>query len=126
MCKQRVALEMIESQPEHWGMSEGAMFIHEKQCEDFEAMQKEINEIKNDVSVIKRTQENVIKTTAEMNKKIDDLTNLVERKSSFWGNVKEMLGNKIVTYSLCVIFIAVLAISVGKFGVVLLKWLGFI
>lgn len=124
MCRQRTALDMIKTQKDHCGLSDSALLLHEKQCEDFEAMQKEITEIKQDLSVVKETQENVIKTQGEMNKKIDNLIALVERKSSFLGNLKDVFSNKILTYVLCIVFTSVLAMSVGKFGAVLLKWLG--
>lgn len=124
MCRQRTALDMIKTQKDHCGLSDSALLLHEKQCEDFEVMQQEINEIKNDMGIVKKTQENFIKTQSEMNEKIDSLIALVERKSSFWGNLKDVFSNKLFTYILGIVFTAVLAMSVGRFGAVLLKWLG--
>ena len=40
MCKQRVALDMIEAQHDHGGMSDAALLLHKKQCEDTDLMNK--------------------------------------------------------------------------------------
>ena len=52
MCKQRVALEMLETQEKHGGLSDGAFLLHQKQCEDFETMQREVSALKERVNGI--------------------------------------------------------------------------
>ena len=128
MCEQRTALDMLNTLPDKGGLSDTALLLHEKQCEDFEKMQKEINEIKNDVSVIKITQENVIKTqedlkTAQLetNKKIDDMLALVQKKSSFSQNLKDIFNNKVFIYILVTLLTAAFGVSVGEVGIFLFK-----
>ena len=114
MRGQRAALDMLKTQPEHGGLSDSALLLHEKQCEDFEVMQKEINEIKQDLSVVKEAQE-------ETNKKIDELIKLVATKSSFFGNLKDIFNNKIFIYILITILCAAFGVSVGEVGTFLFK-----
>ena len=45
MCKQRVALDMIEAQHDHGGMSDAALLLHKKQCEDTEQVNKRYQDI---------------------------------------------------------------------------------
>ncbi len=114
MCRQRVAMDFIESQPDCCGMSKEALLLHKKQCEDFEAMQKEINSIKNDMSAMKKTQE-------EQTKKIDELIVLMQKKSSFWGNIKDVFNNKVFLYLLISIIAVSFGVSVAEVGLPLLK-----
>ena len=114
MCKQRTALDMIKAQDGHGGLPDSALILHEKQCEDFEYMQKEINEIKKDVSCVKEAQENI-------NRKIDNLIQLVEKKSSFKGNLKDIFNNKIFIYLLVTLLCAAFGVSVGEVGTFIFK-----
>ena len=114
MCRQRTALDMIKTQKDHCGLSDSALLLHEKQCEDFEVMQKEINEIKQDLSVVKEAQE-------ETNKKIDELIALVARKSSFMGILKDAFNNKFFIYLLITLLTAAFGVSVGEVGTFLFK-----
>ncbi len=114
MCRQRTALDMIKTQKDHCGLSDSALLLHEKQCEDFEVMQKEINEIKQDLSVVKEAQE-------ETNKKIDELIALVARKSSFMGILKDAFNNKVFIYLLITLLTAAFGVSVGEVGTFLFK-----
>ena len=121
MCKQRTALDMIKAHPNHDGLSDSALILHEKQCEDFEYMQKEINTIKEDISSVKHTQEEFKHTQEEMDKKIDHLTSLVEKKSAFSNNLKDILSNKAFLYVLITLICAAFGVSVGEVGTFLFK-----
>ena len=121
MCRQRTALEMIKIHPNHDGLSDSALLLHEKQCEDFEYMQKEINAIKEDISSVKHAQEEFMHTQEEMDKKIDDLISLVERKSSFSQNIKDILSNKVFLYILITLICAAFGVSVGEVGTFLFR-----
>lgn len=114
MCKQRTALEMIKAHPNHDGLSEPVLLLCEKQCEDFEHMQKEINEIKEDISSVKHNQE-------EMNEKIDNLISFIEHKSSLSQNIKDILSNKVFLYILITLVCAAFGVSVGEVGTFLFK-----
>lgn len=121
MCKQRTALDMIKMQKDHSGLSDSALLLHEKQCEDFEYMQKEINAIKEDISSVKQIQEEFKHTQDEMNQKIDCLKSLIEHKSSFSQNIKDILNNKVFLYILITIVCAAFGVSVGEVGTFLFK-----
>lgn len=121
MCRQRTALDMIKTQVDHCGMSDSALLLHEKQCEDFEYMQKEINAIKEDISSVKHTQEEFKHTQDVMDKKIDDLISLVEKKSAFSRNLKDILSNKVFLYILITLICAAFGVSVGEVGTFLFK-----
>lgn len=119
---------MIKAHPDHDGLSNSALILHEKQCEDFEYMQKEINTIKEDIACVKHTQEEFKHvqeefkhTQEEMDKKIDDLISLVERKSSFSENIKDIFSNKIFLYILITLICAAFGVSVGEVGTFLFK-----
>lgn len=121
MCKQRTALDMIKAQGGHCGLSDSALLLHEKQCEDFEVMQKEINEIKKDLSVVKDTQVELKEAQEETNKKIDELMSIVACKSSFFSNLKDIFNNKIFIYLLITLLTAAFGVSVGEVGIFLFK-----
>lgn len=114
MCRQRVALEFINNQNDKGGLSGAALLLHEEQCKDFESMQKQINEIKSDVSEIKQAQQ-------DTNKKIDEITELIKNKLSLKQSIKDILNNKIFLYILITIFAASMGVSVAELGIPLLK-----
>ena len=111
---QRSALEMILAQPRKGGMSKSAILLHQKQCEDFEKMQKEINLIKDDIQQVKTQQE-------QMHQKLDSLIVLVQQKSSFASNLKEIANNKVFLYLLITLMCALFGVSVGEIGITILK-----
>lgn len=111
---QRSALDMILAQPKRGGMSKSAILLHQKQCEDFEKMQKEINLIKDDIQQVKTQQE-------QMHQKLDSLIVLVQQKSSFASNLKEIANNKVFLYLLITLMCALFGVSVGEIGITILK-----
>lgn len=111
---QKSALDMILAQPKRGGMSKSAILLHQKQCEDFEKMQKEINLIKEDIHQVKFEQE-------KMHQKLDSLIELVQHKSSFTHNIKEVLNNKVFLYLLITLMCAIFGVSVGEIGLSILK-----
>ena len=119
--KQKTALDMIKAFPDHSGMSKEAITLHEKQCEDYEAMQRQINEIKTDITCVKNAQAELKEVQAETNRKIDNLTELVQQRSSFKSNLKEILNNKVFIYILVSLICAAFGVSIGEVGLELLK-----
>lgn len=111
---QRSALEMILAQPNRGGMSKSAILLHQKQCEDFETMQKEINFIKEDVKEMKKEQ-------SKMHQKLDALIDLSTKRTSFIQNVKEILNNKVFLYILITLMCALFGVSAGEVGLKILK-----
>lgn len=85
MCKQRTALDMILKQKDCGGMSDSALQLHQKQCEDYEAMQREVSTLKERVNSI--------------DKKVDDVLDKLDKLSkdpTFLEVFKSCLGNKVV------------------------------
>lgn len=111
---QRSALDMILAQPKRGGMSKSAILLHQKQCEDFEQMQKEINLIKDDIQHVKTQQD-------QMHQKLDSIILLVQSKSSFLENLKEIVNNKVFLYLLITLMCALFGVSVGEIGITVLK-----
>ncbi len=111
---QRSALEMILAQPNRGGMSKSAILLHQKQCEDFEKMQKEINFIKEDVKEIKEEQR-------QMHHKLDAIIEYTKKKTSFIQNVKEILNNKVFLYILITLMCALFGVSAGEVGLKILE-----
>ena len=111
---QKSALDMILAQPKRGGMSKSAILLHQKQCEDFEKMQKEINLIKDDIQQVKTAQE-------KMHQKLDSLIELVQNKSSLPHNLKEIFNNKVFLYLLITLMCAIFGVSVGEIGLSILK-----
>ena len=106
---QRSALEMILAQPRHGGLSKSAIILHQKQCEDFESMQKEINLIKQDLQEVKENQ-NLIHL------KLDNIITLVQKNFSFTGNLKDIANNKVFLYLIITLMCALFGASVGEIG----------
>lgn len=111
---QKSALDMILAQPKKGGMSKSAILLHQKQCEDFEKMQKEINLIKSDIQQMRFEQE-------KMHQKLDNLILLMQTKSTFSQNMKDVLNNKVFLYLLITLMCWIFGISVGEIGLTILK-----
>lgn len=107
MCKQRVALDMIEAQHDHGGMSDAALLLHKKQCEDTEQVNKRIDEIDNKID--------------RLEKKIDEVMAMVSSGSQFAKNLKEIMSNKAFLYILITLICAAFGVSVGEVGTFLFK-----
>lgn len=107
MCKQRVALDMIEAQHDHGGMSKAMLMLHKTQCEDTEFMNKRIDEIDNKID--------------RLEKKIDEVMALVSSGGQFARNLKEVMSNKVFLYILITLVCAAFGVSVGKVGTFLFK-----
>ena len=107
MCLQRTALEMIEAQEDHGGMSHAAILLHRKQCEDTERMNKRIDEIENKVDAI--------------DQKINEIKDIITKRSNFTANLKEILSNKVFIYLLLVVTASVCGVSVADLGTFLFK-----
>lgn len=114
MCQQKVALEMILTQPDKGGMSEAAILLHRKQCEDTERMEKRMTELEKKVDVLDRKVDN-------LDGKIDEIKELVSVKTSFIGNIKDILSNKVFLYILITLLCAAFGVSVGEVGTFLFK-----
>ncbi len=111
---QKSALDMILAQPKKGGMSKSAILLHQKQCEDFEKMQKEINLIKSDIQQMRFEQE-------KMHQKLDNLILLMQTKSTFSQNMKDVLNNKVFLYLLITLMCWIFGVSVGEIGLTILK-----
>lgn len=105
---------MILAQPKKGGMSKSAILLHQKQCEDFEKMQKEINLIKSDIQQMRSEQE-------KMHQKLDNLITLMQTKSTFSQNIKDVLNNKVFLYLLITFMCWIFGVSVGEIGLSILK-----
>lgn len=102
MCKQRVALEMLISQTDKGGLSEGAILLHQKQCEDTEAMQLKMSELEKKV-------DGLDKKVDGLDKKFDLLLDKLEKGDSFLNVIKSFAENKVVQ----AIIVSILATYVG-------------
>lgn len=111
---QKSALEMIIAQPKKGGMSKSAILLHQKQCEDFEKMQKEINRIKEDIQDVKLIQD-------QMHQKLDSIIDLVKQRLSFSANLKDVLNNKVFLYIVLTLMCAFFGASAAEFGLMVLK-----
>lgn len=109
MCQQKVALEMILTQEDRGGMSEAAILLHRKQCEDTERMEKRITEIEKKVDTVDEKVDN-------LDRKVDEIKELVTLKSSFLGNLKEVLSNKVFIYLLLTFVAVMFGAPIAKVG----------
>ena len=105
MCKQRVALEMIEKQTRKGGLSKAALLLHEKQCEDFEKMENRMDRLE--------------KKFDELDKKFDLVIAELKRQQSFKASVISFFSNKIVQ----AIIASIICVSAGsQMGVAVLDF----
>ena len=107
MCQQRTALDMIEAQQDHGGMSAAALLLHRKQCEDTDIMNKRIDDIETKLDVV--------------DKKVDEIKAMICAQGSFIKNLKEILSNKVFLYLLISLICACFGVSVGEVGTFLFK-----
>lgn len=114
MSEQKTALEMIETQADKGGLSSAAILLHHKQCEDAERMEKRMTEIEKKVDDLSGKIDTV-------EGKVDEIKELVSYNSSFIGNLKDIMSNKVFLYLLITLMCAVLGVSVGEVGTFLFK-----
>lgn len=107
MCQQRTALDMIEAQKDHGGMSKAALLLHRKQCEDTEIMNKRIDDIESKLDAV--------------DKKVDEIKAMISAHGSFIRSLKEILSNKVFLYLLITMVCACFGVSVGDVGTFLFK-----
>lgn len=112
--QQRTALETIMTQADHGGLSEAALYLHLKQAEDAEKMEKRMSEIEKKVDALD-------KKVDALDGKIDEIKNLVAAKCSFWGSLKEVLSNKVFIYLLIIITASICGVQVADLGTFLFK-----
>lgn len=114
MSQQKTALDMIETQQDRGGLSTAALMLHRKQCEDAENMERRMREIENKVDVLDTKVDNV-------EKKVDEIKMMINHKSSFIGNLKEVLSNKVFIYLLLIFIAVVFGIPIAEVGTFLFK-----
>ncbi len=114
MCKQRVALDMINGQARKGGLSKAALLLHEEQCKDFEQMDARMTKIEQKV-------ENIEKKVDGLDEKLERVLALVGKRSSVFGTLKEVLSNKVFLYLLITLLTAAFGVSVGEVGTFLFK-----
>ena len=114
MCQQKTALDMILAQSDHGGMSDAAILLHKKQCEDSEKMDKRMTDIEKKV-------DNLDKKFDTLESKVDEIRDIITQKSSLKENVKEILNNKVFLYLLITIVCATLGVSIGEVGTFLFQ-----
>lgn len=109
MPQQRTALDMILAQEGHGGMSPEAIILHQKQAEDAEKMEKRMGEIEKKVDCLD-------KKVDDINTKVDEVKSMIAQKSSFTGNLKEVLNNRVFIYLLLTIVALAFGIPVANVG----------
>lgn len=114
MSEQKTALEVILTQKDKGGLSDAAILLHKKQSEDAEKMDERMKDIEKKVDALDG------KVDA-LSGKVDEIKKIVILKSSFWGNLKEVLSNKIFIYLLLVFMAVVFGIPIAEVGTFLFK-----
>lgn len=114
MPKQRTALDMIEAQEGHGGMSDMALLLHRKQAEDAENMEKRMCEIEKKV-------DNLDRKFDTLDRKIDDMMKIISNQKSFVASLKEVLSNKVFIYLLISLMCVLFGVNVGEVGTFLFK-----
>lgn len=107
MCQQRTALDMIEAQKDHGGLSKAALLLHKKQCEDTEIMNKRIENIEEKLDAVDR--------------KVDEIKKMIDERGSFRRSLKEILSNKVFIYLLIIITASACGVQVADLGTFLFK-----
>lgn len=114
MSEQKTALEVILTQADNGGLSNAAVLLHKKQCEDTERMEKRMTEIEKKVDVLDEKVDN-------LDKKVDQIKDLVSVKTSFVGNIKDILSNKVFLYLLIVLVASICGVSIAEVGTFLFR-----
>lgn len=114
MSEQKTALEVILTQKDKGGLSDAAIVLHQKQCEDAERMEKRMTDIEKKVDGLSHKIDSV-------EEKVDEIKELVTHNASFIGSLKEILSNKVFLYLLITLVCAALGVSVGEVGTFLFK-----
>ena len=107
MCQQRTALDMIEAQKDHGGLSKAALLLHKKQCEDTRIMNKRIENIEEKLDAVDR--------------KVDEIKEMIDERGSFSRSLKEILSNKVFIYLLIIITASACGVQVADLGTFLFK-----
>lgn len=114
MSEQKTALEVILTQKDKGGLSDSAILLHQKQSEDAERMEKRMTDIEKKVDGLSNKIDS-------LEGKVDEIKELISYKVSFWGNLKEIMNNKVFIYLLITLMCAVLGVSVGEVGTFIFK-----
>lgn len=114
MCEQRVALDMIKGQAKKGGLSKAALFLHEKQCRDFEKMNARMTKIEEKLNHLEKKFDTV-------ESKINLILETVDKYRSPFQAFKEILSNKVFLYLLITLLTAAFGVSVGEVGTFLFK-----
>ena len=114
MCEQRVALDFIKKQKNVGGLSANALFLHEKQCEDWEKMEKRMSNLEEKLDTLEQKFDT-------LENKITLVLDTVNKRQSPVGSLKEILSNKVFLYLLITLLTAAFGVSVGEVGTFLFK-----
>lgn len=106
MCKQRVALEMIEKQSRRGGLSKAALLLHEKQCEDFENME-------NRMSIIEEKVDALGHRFDQMNEKLDRVLIIVCDHHKKYRTLKSILTSRAFWSFIAALVCASFGITLG-------------
>lgn len=87
MCKQRTALDMLIAQPDKGGLSDAAILLHKKQCDDTEELSQKIDGIE---------------------KKVDKIIAKLDEKNASTQIVLKVLDNRMVQIIILVIIATIL------------------
>ena len=89
MCKQRTALDMLIAQPDKGGLSDAAILLHKKQCDDTEELSKKIDTIES---------------------KLDKIIVKLDEKNAFTQIILKVLDNRMIQ----IIILAIIATLLGS------------
>lgn len=112
MCKQKAVLETIKQLKGRGGMTTAQVNLAEAQCEDYQEMKREILEIKNDVSELK-------KDNIGLNSKVDtvcaklDLLLQQNQNKPLLKILSDLKDNKFFWFWLTIITLLVCGVSIG-------------
>ena len=109
MCKQRVALDMIQHQPRRGGLSKAALLLHEKQCEDMEKMDERITVIEKKVDALAHRFD-------ALDEKLDRMLMLVSARGSLRRGIKNLCASKAFWSFTAALVCAAFGVTVGEGG----------
>lgn len=113
VCEQRVALDMIKQQPDNGGLSSAEMFLHEKQCKDFEKMDARITNIEKKVDNVDKKVDNVDKKVDTVVVQIQTLMDVIKTKGKEVGIYEKTLNSPNGKY--VIIFLIIFILLLGAF-----------